>query len=276
MEEILNIVILKFDRVQISIGSILLILLGYGITKMIVFLLSKALRSFFNRRKIDIGRSHAVIQFIQYLAILIFIFFALNVIGIKLTYVLTGSAALLVGVGIGLQQTFNDFFSGLILLFEGTVEVGDQLQLAKNVGTVKKIGLRTSKVETRDKHIIIIPNSKLVSNEVVNLSHMSSPVRFSIDIQTSYESDIDHVEKVLLRVMEKYPPVSVAKKYDPIIHIEEFREYGILFRIYFFSAKVMQIEYIKSDIRKDIYKALRANNINIPYPQLELRQEKHN
>lgn len=274
MEEILNTVILKFDRVQISIGSILLILLGYGITKTVVFLFSKALRSFFNRRKIDIGRSHAVIQFMQYLAILIFIFFALNVIGVKLTYILTGSAALLVGVGIGLQQTFNDFFSGLILLFEGTVEVGDQLQLAEEVGTVKKIGIRTSKVETRDKHIIIIPNSKLVSNEVINLSHMSSPVRFSIDVQTSYESDIDLVEKVLLQVMEKYPPNSIAKKYNPVIQITNFGDSGILFRVYFFSSKVMEIELIKSNIRKDIFKAFQANGISIPFPQLELRPKK--
>ena len=270
MGEFLNIRLIEYENLRITIGSVLLILLGYFITRLLIFLFSKALRGFFKRRQIDVGRSYAVIQFVKYAVFLFFFLYVLNVIGVKLNYILTGSAALLVGVGIGLQQTFNDFFSGLIILFEGTVEVGDQLMFNDKVGTVKHIGLRTSKIETRDRHIIIVPNSHLVSNDVINLSHLSSPVRFHIDVGVSYDTDIDKLEEVLMQVIKKYPPPIKSKKYDPDVHLLEYADSAVVFRLFFYSVDIMMIERVKSNIRKDVFKALKENKITIPFPQRDL------
>lgn len=143
-----------------------------GVIVIITIFLLRLIKKFFNNRvnagKIDKGSAFSIYSIIKYLMWIIVFLMILETLGVNLNLMLAGSAALLVGLGFGIQQIFNDLVSGIILLFEGNMKVGDVIQLENNiVGKVKVIGLRTSKIKTRDDIIMIVPNSKLDRKSVV-------------------------------------------------------------------------------------------------------------
>ena len=155
----------------LDIVEVILILL---IARFIIWFTTKVLlKRIFERNRVDIGRKYAVVQLIKYVVYTFTLMICLQALGIDLSILWAGSAALLVGLGLGLQQTFNDLFSGIILLGEGTVEVDDVLELEGNVGRVVSIGLRTSKLVNRDGIDLIVPNSLLVTKKVINWSQFS-------------------------------------------------------------------------------------------------------
>ncbi|MDY0183777.1 MAG: mechanosensitive ion channel, partial [Proteiniphilum sp.] len=130
----------------------------------------------------DRGNLYSLFQIIKYFVWIIAILIMLEELGLKLNALLAGSAALLVGIGLGLQNTFNNFVSGIILLFEGSIHVGDVLEIDDDVVQIEKIGLRTSKAIDRDYISVIIPNSLITSNKVVNWSHQDRKTRFRIKV----------------------------------------------------------------------------------------------
>lgn len=269
MKDFLNYELLRINEdITLTIGSILFIILGFLLAKVINFVLLRILKAYFKKRAVDVGRSYTILQLLKYFIYVVILLSTLSIIGIKLTYLMAGSAALLVGVGIGLQQTFNDFFSGIILLVDGSVEVGDILHINNNYGKVKFIGLRASKIETRDGHNLIIPNSKLINNAVNNLTNKGNPIRFHVDVAVSYKSDIQLVEKILLDVIKPYNKFKM--NFTPAVHLHTYGESSIDFKLYFYSKQVFLIDKHLSDIRKDIIHAFHKNNIEIPFPQRDL------
>jgi small-conductance mechanosensitive channel len=192
----------------------------------------------------------------------------LETLGVKLNVVLAGSAALLVGVGLGLQSTFNNFVSGIILLFEGSIRVGDILELDGDVIRIERIGLRTSKAINRDEIVIIIPNSLITSNKVINWSHQQKRTRFKIKVGVAYGSDIDLVIKVLKESALEHK--DITDKSTIIARFVDFGSSSLDFELLFFSDNVFRIENVKSDIRKIIIKKFTENNITIPFPQVDM------
>ena len=192
----------------------------------------------------------------------------LELLGVRLSVLLAGSAALLVGIGLGLQDSFKDVVSGLIILGEGTIEVGDIVIVDNLVARVKKIGLRTSRVETRDEASIIIPNSRLVVNNVTNWSHNQEPTRFQVTVGVAYGSDVRLVEKLLLQVAAEHPAVLAEPKAR--VEFQAFGNSSLDFILHFFSNEYMGIEFVKSDIRYAINDVFRANQVTIPFPQRDL------
>mgnify|MGYP000060584550 FL=1 len=180
-----------------------------------------------------------------------------------------GAAALLVGVGLGLQQTFNDFFSGLVLLFERSVMVGDILEIEGQVGRVLKIGLRASRIETRDSVSMLVPNSKLVNQAVVNWTHYDDIVRFSVNVGVAYGTPSDVVKKLLLEAASTVP--EVLEKPEAFVRLNEFGESSLNFTLYFFTKQVMMAENVKSDVRCAIDRLFIENQIVIPFPQREVK-----
>ncbi|MBT8189983.1 MAG: mechanosensitive ion channel, partial [Bacteroidia bacterium] len=191
--------------------------------------------------------------------------------GINMTLPLGGAAALLVGIGLGLQQTFNDFISGIVLLFERSVSVGDVLEFEGTVGTIKEIGLRSSIVETRENISLIVPNHLLVNNKVINWTHFSDKVRFEINIGVAYGSDAALVKKILLDIADQNP--YVLQYPSPIVRLKQFGESSLDFTLYFFSRNYMVIEDIKSDIRLEINRMFNEFNITIPFPQRDVHMK---
>jgi small-conductance mechanosensitive channel len=240
----------------------------YGFQLVIWLLNDVILKRYFKTREIDMGRQYTMTRLILYVGFVIGIVSILQVLGVKLSWLIGGSAALLVGIGLGLQQTFNDLISGIIILIEGTVEVGDIVKIDESVAVVRKIGLRVSQIETRDNSTLIIPNSKLVVDNVNNLSHDIKPTRFQIDVGVGYNSDVRLVEKLLLQAANEHSRVS--KKPKPRVQFRDFGNSSLDFTLHFHSQERMSVEFIKSDIRFNIIHLLRENKIEIPFPQQDL------
>ena len=254
---------------QLSLWNLIIITGIILFTRLGLWLINRSLiRVMSKKNQADIGRRYALEQFVKYLFYTMGTLFALQSMGVQLSVIWAGSAALLVGLGMGMQQTFNDLTSGLILLIEGGVEVGDMVLVDGIVGKVIQIGLRTSKVETRDNNSIIIPNSKLVTENVLNWSHNNVPTRFEINIGVSYNSDVNLVKKLLLQ--EAVSQQGILSEPLPNVQLQNFGDSALDFCLYFYSKEYLKIETIKSDLRFKIFNSFRQNKVEIPFPQQDI------
>ncbi len=222
----------------------------------------------YKRSKFDIGFQYAATQILKYIVYTIALLSAIQSLGINLTVIWGTGAALAVGFGLGIQQTFADLAAGIILLFEGSVEVGDILEVDGRFGKVKKIGVRTTKVETFDLVMLIIPNSKIIGDKVVNWSQQDEKVRFSITVGVAYGSDTKRVKELLLDVAERHSLVLNDPK--PNVRFEDFGDSALLFELIYFSRELIRHKDVKSDLRFAIEKAFRTSKIEIPFPQRDV------
>lgn len=268
INHILDFELLNVGKYQLKVYTILIMVLIFLATKLILWLIKKALYSKHRLSKMDVGNTASLYQIIRYALWVISISLMLETIGIKITVLIAGSAALLVGVGLGLQQTFNDFVSGLILLLEGTTKVGDVLEVDGDLIVIESIGLRTSKGKNRDDIVIIIPNSLIATNKVINWSHQTKKTRFKINVGVAYGSDVDLVVKVLEQSASEHPDVFDVKTIEA--RFVDFGNSSLNFQLLFFSKNVFRVEKVKSDIRKIINRKFIENNIAIPFPQMDV------
>jgi small-conductance mechanosensitive channel len=218
--------------------------------------------------KYDQGNTYAIFQIIKYTIWVIAITIALDTIEVKVTVLIAGSAALLVGVGMGLQQTFNDFVSGFILLSERTIKIGDILEIDGDIVMIQEIGLRTSKGLNRDEISIIIPNSLITTNKVINWSHQAKKTRFKVNVGVAYGSNVPLVLKVLEESVYEHPDIGNKNQIEA--RLIEFNNSSLDFQVLFFSENVFRIEKIKSEIRKIINQKFIENDIKIPFPQMDV------
>jgi small-conductance mechanosensitive channel len=268
IREILEYTLLSTEKFQLTVADILavaLVLLG---SKMLIWTINEVfLERFFKRKHIDAGRQYALRTFSSYVVYVLATFLILEIIGIS-SMLWASSAALLVGVGLGLQDTFKDLISGIVILVEGTVEVNDVIEVGGLVAIVREIGLRTSVVETQDHVSILIPNSKLVIDNVINWSHNDAPTRFIIRVGVAYGSDTALVTDLLIRAARENPKVLDS----PAISVQ-FKDFGnssLDFDLLFYSEEFFRIEVVKSQIRYAIDRLFREHNVSIPFPQRDL------
>lgn len=257
------------QHIDLRLSKILFVILIFLIARIISWMLTQVfLFGIYRRNRIDRGSQFAINQILKYIIYLTAIIVALRSVGINMTLLLGGAAALLVGIGLGLQQTFNDFFSGLVLLFERSVSIGDVLEINGTVGSVKKIGLRASIIQTRPNVAVVIPNSKLVNDNVYNWTHYTAQARFDVGVGVAYGSDTALVKRLLLRAVTEHP--LVLEYPAPFVRFNEFSESALSFNVYFFSTRFLIIEDIKSDIRFKIDQYFREHDIKIPFPQRDI------
>jgi small-conductance mechanosensitive channel len=269
LNSILEFEILSYKSFNLTVFNIGLIILIYFVS----WLVLKLFRTFMDRsirRRDWMERStmYALEKLAAYFAYTIATAIALESVGINLTLVLAGSAALLVGVGLGIQQIFNDFTSGLILLFGGTVKVGDIVEFNQTVGRIIEIDFRTSKIKTRDGITIIVPNSKLVSDNVINWTTMDDLTRFNVKVGVAYGSDTELVRSILTDVAKAHPAVDQAMPVK--VQFKDFGNSSLDFEVFFWARNSWEIEFVRSDIRFKVDEAFRAQNIRIPFPQRDV------
>lgn len=269
IKDLLGYHLIETKEFTFTVYHLLMVILILLVTKAILWIVRRIFNRATSRKSIDQGSSHAIFQIIRYLLWIVAITIILETVGIKITFLLASSAALLVGLGLGLQNIFQDILSGVVLLFEGTVRVGDIVEIEdKIVGKVKQIGLRTSLIETRDNIIMVVPNSKFINDRVINWSHLEKRTRFFVAVGVKYGSDVDLVKKVLLECATKNREVS--QKPAPIVMFYDFGNSSLDFRLYFWTNNSFWVELIKSDLRFSIDEAFRKNNIQIPFPQRDV------
>ena len=254
----------------IDVEQVLLFILALFVIRLLLVVFTTfVLQKIYNRSKVDVGSQFAINRLLTYFVYVIGSLLIIQGLGFDLVGIWTGAAALLVGIGIGLQQTFNDLICGIIILFERSVKVGDVVEMTGHqVGTIRKIGTRTSILETRDDIIIFVPNSKLIGENVTNWSQVERTARFHVQVGVAYSSDPEHIRKILLEVATAHPKVLSSPK--PSVRLLGFGDSSLDFDILFWSRDLLRVEDTKSDIRFATYAAFKKEGVEIPFPQRDL------
>lgn len=266
-----NFTIIKFDDYTLQVYNLIVAALVVLTNVFVLKLIRKALLSGERFQRLDKGTSFAIVQILRYIFWVIAISIVLEVLGFNLTVILASSAALLVGVGLGLQHVFNDFISGVILLIEPTTQVGDILEVEGDVVQIKSIGIRTTLVMNRDDILVVIPNSLITKSKVINWTTQSRKTRFSINVGVAYGSDVEKVMKVLTEAAKSHQ--QVVDKDKVFARFLNFGNSSLDFEVLFFCENIFRIENVKSDIRVEIAKLFKANNITVPFPQLDVHMK---
>ena len=262
------------ETLTISVASIVFAL----VIVLIAFAVSRWLRSFLQTRlaartRLDPGVQYTIERLTHYVIIVLGALAALSVgLNIDVTSLAVLFTALSVGIGFGLQYIAGDIASGLILLFERPVRVGDFITVgadSKSIeGKVKNINLRTTVVTTNDHITVIVPNSKLVSDNLINWSYADRRARLSVPVGVASDSDVDAVERLLLEAAEGVEHVLETPR--PSVQFAEFGESALDFRLLVWTDRPRRHPQIKSDIRFRVLRLFREAGVKIPNPQRDL------
>jgi len=266
--DFLELVLYSTEKFELRVINLLYVLIVLVVARLILWLVGKYLKRKVREGRLDAGKKYAIGQIITYLVYVIAIVMAIDSLGVKITVLLAGSTALLVGLGLGLQDFFRDLVAGFIILFERVVTAGDIVEIAGVVGQVKEVGLRTTSLVTREDIVLIVPNTKLTSDNVINWSQNNKVTRFRIDVGVAYGSDTRLVEKILIDCARQHK--DVLSKAQPYVFFNNFGNSSLDFSLYFFSKNLFRIERTKSDIRFMIDQKFRENNVTIPFPQTDI------
>ncbi len=270
MRDLLDYTLIDTKPFTLTVSDLLII----GLILSIAVLLSVTSRKLLYKRaeqktKSNAGRYYSLAQLLKYFIYVVALIVILEFLGVNMTMFKAGSAALLVGLGFGLQHTFNDFVSGIILLFESTLQVGNIVEIQNIVGRVKHIGLRTSKIETRDGVTIIVPNSKLVADNVVNWSHQHvDRTRFVIRFAVEFEANVQTVKEILLDISKRHKDIAPSPAAK--VRLYDFNESGYVFDLLFWTSNMFFVETVKSDLRFMLVEELKKNNIRISFPHRQI------
>jgi potassium efflux system protein len=231
-------------------------------------LLAHSTRRVLRARGTARGVEFAVAKIIRYAVAAIGLVAGVNAMGFRLDALLAASAVVLVGIGFGLQNIAQNFISGLILLIEQPVRHGDFVKVGGTLGTVDDIGLRATHIVTRDEVTIIVPNSALVSAEVINHSRPTTNLRIRVPVGVAYGTDTDRVTQTLLDVAKANPNVMVEPA--PEVRLEDFGDSALGFALLCWIAHARDDLRVGSALRFAIEKAFRRDGIEIPFPQREV------
>jgi small-conductance mechanosensitive channel len=259
----------------ISFLDIIIIIIVFTVCRFIINLFRLYIsRRFRDSPDFDEGTQYVYVQLAKYVIYTFAVIISLQVVGFDLTILLAGSAALLVGFGFGVQDIFRDMMSGLLLLFEGTIKVGDIIRVQNPnasepmIARVLKINVRTTKIESRDGNTLIIPNSMLTQNEVENWSFGSELTRFHINVGVAYGSDTELVKELLKQAALAHPEVKKTK--PVIVRLMNFGDNALEMQLSFWADQTWQVELHKSEIRFEIDRLFRQHGVDIPFPQRTL------
>jgi small-conductance mechanosensitive channel len=210
----------------------------------------------------------SIVQVAGYIGLTIAFMSSVAAVGFDLSNLALIAGALSVGIGFGLQSVVSNFVSGLILLFERPIKVGDWVVLSSGEGTVKKISVRATEIETFDKASIIVPNAEFISSSVKNWTHKDRTMRIVITLGVSYNSDPQMVEDLLFELITSHE--AVLKNPAPTVLFQDFGDSALIFDIRFYIKNVNDMPITASKIRQEIWKKLKQHNIEIPFPQRDL------
>jgi len=255
--------------VSISLNGIVL----FGVILFISIWISRFLRlvldkEIFPRVKMGRGVPGMISLIIRVVIITIGIFMSLGVLGVDFNKLTILMGALGVGIGFGLQDIINNLISGFILVFERPIQVGDTVQFGDREGKVKEIGIRSSTIKTYDGSEVIVPNGKLISNELINLTLSDPILRVEIDVGTEYGSNPQEVIDILVMQAKLHPDVTQHPESFAIFL--GFGDYSLNFRLYAYTLEVNARLRIRSELNLAIYQALEEAKIKIPFPIQDL------
>lgn len=271
IREFLEVPILKLGGAPVTLWAIIQLVVLVAV----LFYLSGKLRTwiveqFLTRTKMELGARQATGSIIRYTIIAFGFIIILQTAGIDLTALNVLAGAVGIGVGFGLQNIVNNFVSGIIILFERPIKVGDRIVVGNVEGDVVHIGGRSTTVVTNDNITIIVPNSKFITEDVVNWSHNDRKVRFKIPVSVAYGSDVQVVERLLMAAAAENP--DVLETPAPGVRFMEFGDNGLNFELRVWSTTLIHRRgLLTSTLNYAIYKTFTENGVEIPFPQRDVR-----
>jgi small-conductance mechanosensitive channel len=225
------------------------------------------LKRVFPRNEVNEGVARSITRIINYLILVIGFMIALNSAGINVSLLFAGGAALMVGIGFGLQNIANNFISGLIILFERPIKEGDFIEISGKMGTVISISARSTKVKTNNGIMIIVPNSFFIEKEVINRSYVDK-TQIEIPVTISHNEDFEKVKEILLRLGNENQ--YSLNEFPPSVSFSEINELGILTKLWVWIKDQDMHSVIRSQINYRILQEFKAAGIKFPVPKREV------
>jgi small-conductance mechanosensitive channel len=266
LQKILNYSFQLSDNIHISVKVILVLILAFIVTSVLLSLVRKLVNK--NLEEEDKGKFKSVFSFLKYIIYVFVIVAVLESSGVNISVFLAGSAALLVGLGLGLQTLFQDVISGIFIIVDKTVHVNDIIEIDGIFGRVFEIKLRTTRIVTVLNKVVVIPNHKFLTNNLYNWTQNDTITTEIIDVGVAYDSDVELVKKVLVEAAMEHPKVLKTK--TPDVLFMDFGDSALIFRLRFTINESFYQLKLKSDIRYAIYKKFKEHKISIPYPQRDV------
>lgn len=254
------------DDVKITVGMVIIVILSFLLTSVAL----RLIRSFITSKLMDEDKMKfiSVFKFIKYFVYLTVILITLSSTGVDVTILLTASAALFVGLGLALQELFQDVIGGIFIILDKSLLVGDIIEMDGRVARVFEIKLRTTRALTRDDKVMIIPNHKFISDTVYNYTQNHKTTRESVKVGVAYGSDVEKVRTILLECAKEQK--GILKKPEPFVLFEDFGDSALMFALHFYVSDSFVDPKVKSELRFKINDKFRLNNITIPFPQRDV------
>ena len=255
---------------SVTIGSILLLLILFASVIIIERIVQKQLiRRFLSRTKLQPSLQFGLSRIIGYTLIAVGFYVAFQLVGVDLSSLAIIAASLGVGIGFGLQNIINNLVSGIIILAERPISIGDRIEVAGVAGRVTKIQLRSTTVVTNDNITMIVPNADFISNTVTNWSHGDPKVRIRVPVGVAYGSDLKLLQQLLLEAAGEHP--KALRDPSPVVLFTEFGDNSLNFELGVWTQEMTAAPiHFTSEMNFIIEQKLRENDIEIPFPQRDL------
>ncbi len=260
----------KLGTVVFSTYTLFFLLVSFTLLFYTTSKISKLLkRKVFPRYGMEPGMSHSIATIVRYVLITIGVFLIFQSTGINLSSLGLLFGALGIGIGFGLQNITNNLISGIIILFERPVKVGDRIEVGEVIGNIQKISARSTTVITNDNIAIIVPNSEFISSTVINWSHNDRNVRFNFPVGVSYNEDPAKIKKLLLEVA--HANSGVLKNPPPDVLFDAFGDSSLDFILRIWTSKYSDTPFVlKSQLYYSIFEKFKQHGVEIPFPQRDL------
>jgi small-conductance mechanosensitive channel len=266
--------IIEYPLVHVNQKPLTIMSILLGVIILLIFvLISRGLRKLlksrlFDKHHLDEGIQLVILKLTHYLLMGLGIIIAVQSIGLNLTSLAVVFGLLSVGIGFGLQNVAANFVSGLIILFERPIKIGDRITIGDVWGDVMNINLRATLIRTIDNIAIIVPNSEFISSRVTNWSYRDPKVRVHIPVGVAYGSDVALVTSSLLEAARSHPEVMPDPA--PNVWFTEFGNSSLNFELLVWTLDPKRRPEVISDLNKSIDAIFRKNKIEIPFPQRDL------
>ncbi len=266
LNTILNYTFEYNSHISISIKSLLILT---AIILLTSFLL-KIFKKYINIKLEDHDKNKfdTVFSFGKWLLYIIIFLVTLQSSGVEITAIFAASTALLIGVGLALQTFFQDIISGIFIILDQSLHVGDIIEIDDKVGRVEEIKLRTTRAVTINNKVIIIPNHKYLTNSLYNWTQNGTLTRETVEVGVAYESDVQLVKKLLIQAADEHS--DVLKQPPPLVIFDNFGDSALEFKLIFTLNNGFRSLIPKSDLRFRIDELFRKHNITIPFPQRDV------
>ena len=270
LDRILNTVVLSLGDNKLTVGGIvlasLLIVLGFFLARW----LEKKLTSRLVERKVKAEVVHLIRRIFYILVVVILVITALGLLNVPLAAFAFISGALAIGVGFGAQNIINNFISGWILMWERPIRIGDWVEIGEDIGVVEEINTRSTRLKRIDGVHLLLPNSKLLEDTVINWTRVDNILRSVVRVGVSYSSDVVVVKSLLDKVVRAHE--GILAKPEPQVIFEDFGDSSLVFDVYFWieMSEGRSLRGTRSELRFEIAKIFEENGIVIAFPQQDV------